>query len=67
MGPTFLDRRRATEKLRERGIKLGDHALEWMAANGRGPRYVVLNRKALYTESDLEAWIQAESERGRAA
>lgn len=54
----YHDRQHATAYLREqRGVTIGDSTLEYLAARGRGPRYVIVNGRALYTANDLDAWI----------
>ena len=47
----------ATAFIRERGIHLGTNRLAALASEGRGPRYSIVNGRALYREGDLIAWI----------
>jgi hypothetical protein len=76
MTPTtkFKTRTEATESLREKGVPIGKTTLAELAAEDRGPRYAVINGRALYTEHDLMAWLEEQakqsphqaSQRGRA-
>lgn len=58
--PRFPD---ATQHVRDRGIRLGDGGLKDLAHRGRGPRYVIVNGRALYTVADLDAWIAEQAAR----
>ena len=50
-------RAEATAFIRERGIPIGVNRLASLASEGRGPRYFIVNGRALYREADLTAWI----------
>jgi hypothetical protein len=54
---TYLLRKGATEFVREQGIKVGETGLANMASDGKGPKFVIINGRALYTREDLLAWI----------
>ena len=53
----FLTRELATEFLRGQGVPLADGALRDMAHRQQGPRFAVINRRALYRPEDLLAWL----------
>jgi hypothetical protein len=55
---SYLDRDGATAFLRDAGVLLGKSTLQNMAGDGKGPRYVIINGRALYTREDLTAWIK---------
>lgn len=56
--PTYLSRAAARTYLREGiGVPIGDTALENMASDGNGPKYVVIAGRALYTREWLDAWV----------
>lgn len=61
MTPKFKTRDQATEFLRDRGVPTGKTTLAELAAEDRGPRYAVINGRALYTEPDLLAWLDAQA------
>jgi hypothetical protein len=56
----------ATEVLREAGVPVTDSTLESLAAAGKGPRYRIINGRAVYQRADLEAWL-AQQLRGEPA
>jgi len=56
----FKNRKDSTEYLRAQGVVLGDHALAELASEGRGPKYVIINGRALSTEAWLTEWLQAQ-------
>ena len=59
----FLDRSKATEFLATIGIKTSEQGLADRVRAGNGPRYCVINGRALYLESDLLAWVQEQAAR----
>ena len=58
MAPKFLARNKATEFLRERGIQIANSALGDWASKERGPKYSIVNGRAVYTEQALLEWLQ---------
>ena len=54
----FKSRPTATKFLRDCGVPLGSNALADMAYDGNGPKYTVINGRALYRESDLLKWLE---------
>jgi hypothetical protein len=58
---TFLDRNGSTCFIREQGVKAGDTALANLASDGKGPRYSIINGRALYKREDLLDWINREA------
>jgi len=59
----YLTRDQATKFLRQQGIPMGRTALEKLAVRGDGPRYVIINGRALYEAADILAWIVEQSVR----
>lgn len=59
----FLDRRAAAEYLAARGVRTTAQSLATLASKGRGPAYSIINAKALYTASGLDAWVTAQASR----
>jgi hypothetical protein len=58
----YLTRRKATAYLNEvRGVPTGEHTLEMLAGKKLGPRYAMINGRALYTEENLDAWVDAQA------
>jgi hypothetical protein len=55
----YLTRKQATEYLRENGIIVGDGFLAHEAVTGEGPQFRYSGRHPLYTEPDLDAWIES--------
>lgn len=61
---TYLPRRAARSYLQDtHGVPLGGTALENMASDGTGPKYVLIAGRALYTREWLDAWVAAEAAR----
>lgn len=54
----FRIRPDATQYVREKGVPMGDGGLKDLANRGRGPRYSIINGRAVYTDADLDAWIE---------
>jgi hypothetical protein len=59
----YLDRATATAFIRAVGIPMGDNRLADLAYEGRGPRFAMINGRAVYTEQWLAAWIEAQAAR----
>jgi hypothetical protein len=60
--PTYLLRPKATEFLKtEHGVELGRTGLANMAVDNKGPRYAIINGRAVYTRKDLTAWVQEQA------
>jgi hypothetical protein len=59
----YHDRPKATEHLRGRGVRIGDTTLEYLASRGRGPRYAIVNGRAVYLAEDLDAWVDQQAAR----
>jgi hypothetical protein len=62
--PQFKDRSASTAFLRSCGIAIGNTGLETMATLDRGPKYSIINGRALYLEKDLLGWIDSEAQQG---
>lgn len=60
---SYKHRDGARDFLREKGVPIGENALKDHAARGTGPRYTIINGRALYTEADLIAWIEKQASR----
>lgn len=60
--PTYLTRPDQRAYLLEtHGIPLGKTALENMASDGVGPKYVLINGKALSTREWLDEWVKEQA------
>jgi hypothetical protein len=57
MDTIYLSRRKARTYVQKHGIPIGRTGLEQLAHKRRGPRYSVINCKALYTTVALDEWI----------
>ena len=55
----YLNRKLATEYLRQRGIKCGDSRLAHLAVTGDGPAFQYEGKFPIYTEEALDAWIES--------
>jgi len=55
----YRNRKQATEYLREHGIPCGSFLLAQLAMTGEGPQFRYWGRQTIYTEDDLDAWIEA--------
>lgn len=53
----FLDRSEAAEYVTERGLKTSRNTLQKYATVGGGPTYRRFGKRAVYTATDLDAWI----------
>jgi hypothetical protein len=58
----YKSRDQATEFVRSRGVPIGDRQLADLAQRNRGPRYSIVNGRALYTEPDLLTWLDMEAQ-----
>jgi hypothetical protein len=58
---SYLDRKAATGFVRKLGIPTGDTALANLASDGKGPKYSIINGRALYKREDLLAWIDEQA------
>jgi hypothetical protein len=64
MPTTYLTRPQQRAYLEEtHGIPLGKTALENMASDGEGPKYVLINGKALSTRDWLDEWVAKQASR----
>lgn len=61
--PNFYSRDRARDRIRERGVPIGEDGLKDHASRGTGPRYSIVNGRAVYTAADLDSWIEAQAAR----
>jgi hypothetical protein len=57
----YLSRAAATKLVRDQGVEIGDKRLADLASQRRGPRYVMINGRACYTEQWLLEWIEREA------
>jgi hypothetical protein len=56
MQPKYLSRPEAADYLTARGLPITKTTLQKMATVGGGPLYQVFGTRAVYTESNLDAW-----------
>lgn len=47
--------------MEERGVPITPNGLRDHASKGRGPKYSIINGRALYKPSDLLAWVDAQA------
>ena len=60
----YNDRKSAAQYLRElRGIPMTPQRLADLASDKAGPRYVIINGRALYTVEDLDSWVAEQAAR----
>ncbi len=59
----YLIRAAATQFIRDQGVPCGKTSLAELASDDRGPRYALINGRAVYTEKDLLAWIEEQAAR----
>jgi len=55
----------AAEFITSIGVDMSAQGLADLAHQGRGPSYAIINGRALYTEDDLNAWIEQLAASGR--
>jgi hypothetical protein len=61
----FIDRSTATDYLRrDRGLRLTANTLKDRAHRGTGPRFRIINGRALYLHADLDAWVDEQMASG---
>jgi hypothetical protein len=53
----YLTRQRAAEYLSGQGLPTTGQGLADQASDGKGPKYGLVRGRALYVESDLDAWL----------
>lgn len=58
---SYMDRKRATQCVRDEGVPLGDSALANLASDGKGPHYSIINGRALYKREDILEWIAGQA------
>jgi hypothetical protein len=56
----FLDRKSAAAYLSKRGVRMSVSTLEKLAE--RGPRYAIINGRAVSTQEWLDAWVDAQAQ-----
>jgi hypothetical protein len=62
--PTYLNRAAQREYLKtQHGVELGKSALENMAYDDTGPKYVLIAGRALSTREWLDDWVQVQAAR----
>jgi hypothetical protein len=54
----YRGRKQARAYLLEQGVPVGTNALANLAVTGEGPRFRYWGRHPVYTEDDLDAWVQ---------
>ena len=55
----FRTRKEATAYIRGKGIPCGSTRLAKLAVDGSGPQFRYVGKYPLYTEQDLDEWIEA--------
>jgi hypothetical protein len=60
----YLTRKQATVYLRKKGLHITDSHLGWGARVGTGPQFRYLGTHPVYTEADLDAWIETRRKAG---
>src|SRR5262249_49886015 len=55
----YLTRKQATAYLRENGVTSGDFLLAHLAVTGEAPHFRYWGRLPIYSEQDLDAWIES--------
>jgi len=63
MSAPFLTRRLAAEHVTSQGVKTTEQGLADKASRGGGPKYSIINGRAVYTKTDLDAWIAEQAAR----
>jgi hypothetical protein len=61
--PTYISRRDAAAFITGKGVPIAAATLTAKAGEGTGPKYCVINHKALYTPEDCLEWIAQEAAR----
>lgn len=57
----YLDRDAARDHIRSRGVPIGENALKDHASRGTGPKYAIINKRAVYTREWLDEWIDGQA------
>lgn len=47
----------------QHGVPVSNTTLRTHASRGTGPRYSMINGRALYRDEDLDAWVKQQAER----
>jgi hypothetical protein len=55
----YLTRQEATAYLRKNGLTCGNFLLAQLAMTGEGPQFRYWGRRPIYTEDDLDVWIES--------
>jgi hypothetical protein len=55
--PHYRTRRLAAEYLSAQGVSTTEQGLADHASRGKGPKYGIVNGRAVYTDADLDSWI----------
>lgn len=58
MEARYLTRTEAAEYIRGHGLRYSAATLQKLATTGGGPVYRRFGNRAVYTEADLDAWIE---------
>ena len=59
----YISRETARDYLREQGVPIGDKSLKDHANRGSGPRYAIINGRALYKPAWLDEWLADQASR----
>jgi hypothetical protein len=59
----YLIRQLAADYLTKNGVKTTAQGLADRASDGTGPAYSIINGRACYTASALDAWLEAQAAR----
>lgn len=57
----YLTRDHATKYLNEKGVPMGPLGLCNLASKERGPKYALINGRALYTTEWLDKWLEEQA------
>jgi hypothetical protein len=60
---TYLIDTEARDHIRSRGVRIGNNALKDHRSRGTGPKWVLINGRALYTREWCDEWIDAQAAR----
>ena len=61
MEKTYLTRKEQATYLRARGVPITAQTLADLASENAGPRYAIINGRALSTAEWLDAWVDAQA------
>lgn len=56
---SYLTRDEASDYLKQHGLTVSPNTLQKYATVGGGPDYKIFGNKAVYTESDLNQWVES--------